>query len=405
MKKTTFYFLSMALFSVAGLVSCSQTEEPAPTPYENPFEGKDMVEWIADIRLPEEFKTRAAASGIVGSDGLYTFSREIDRLWYAVYYNGAYLYDSEMEQAPDALKTADGFTVPFKFHQQLDPTQIYIFFWAGNKQDNVTVSNATVSDAINLNFTNRCVSVNPKYMNGNNSDLQEYDSFSNYVQLSSTSDVTDFNMKVILKRPFAQIHVLSDEFTYPGVKASFPNGVTVVPGFGVEKATTSNYSENLVSPTTWFFDSSISLTPSFKMNEFTYSLTDYEFTNRLSGTSPERVKFKNRTMDYLGCYYVFAPIVKTQLKYPLSSGNTNEIGYLNLAFRKSGENLSSSEFAAVKLPENGIKANNRYVVYNKNNSGGGPENPNPGPGGFISNSYTFEVIPSPDWDATEETIY
>lgn len=413
MRIKQFYLPALALLMLGGLISCTDQDEPQNVESGTVFNpnDKDNIEWSADIVLPDDFKTRAPASGTVGSDGLYTFSRQIDRLWYAVYYNGAYLYDSEQELAPDAIKKGDAFTVLFKFHKDLDPTKIYIFFWAGNQQDNVTVADVTKSDAITLNFKNRCVSVDPKYMNGNNSALQEYDSFAGYFQLSSTKDVSNYNMKVTLKRPFAQIHVLSDEFTFPGVTAAFPNGVTVVPGFGTLAATTSNYTTNLVSPTTWFYDSSISLNPTYKKNEFMYTLTDYEFTNKLSGRTPERVTFKNRLMDYLGCFYVFAPIEKSPLKYAASSGNTSSLQYLNLAFRKNGSNISSSEFAAVKLPTEGLKANNRYVIYNHANTGDGdgggspsdPDNPGGG-GGFITDSYAFEVVTAPGWDGTEETV-
>lgn len=398
MTLTKFYLFGISALALAGFASCSQAEEPSQPA--NPLESKDNIEWSADIALPDDFKTRAAASGSVGSDGLYTFSREIDRLWYAVYYNGTYLYDSEQALAPDAIKKGDGFTVLFKFHKDLDPTKIYIFFWAGNKQDNVTLSDATVSNSITLNFANRCVSVDPKYMNGNNSALQEYDSFAGYYQLSPTKEVSNYNMKVTLKRPFAQIHVLSDEFSYPGVTAAFPTGVTVVPGFGVDSATASNYTSNLVSPTTWFYDSSISLSPAYKQNEFMYSLTNYEFTNKLTGVTPERVTFKNRLMDYLGCYYVFAPVVKAPLKYAASSGNTSTIQYLNIAFRKNGTGIGSSEFASVELPKEGLKANNRYVIYNKSNNGDGDGNG--GGGGFITDSYAFEVVTSPSWDGTDD---
>lgn len=391
-------FLSGAFAFIALLSSCSQSDEP------NQVQGatgeKDMVEWIGEFNLPDNLRTRVAATGSVGEDGLYTFSREINRVWYAVYYQGSYLYDSEQSDTPDAIRKGDGFTVLFKFHKELDPTQIYIFFWAGNNEDNVTVSDATSSDAINLNFKNRCVSVNPVYMNGGNSALQEYDSFAGYFQLSPTKDVTNYNMKFTLKRPFAQIHILSDEFTFPGVSTYYPSGLTVVPGFGTSEASTSNYTSNLMSPTTWYFDSSIALTPSYRKNEFQYTLTNYEFTNTLSGSTPERVTFKNRKMDYLGCYYVFAPIEKSSLKYAVSSGNNSTLGKLNLAIRKKGDAIGTSQFASVDLPAEGIQANNRYVIYNHANTGDGDGGN--GGGGFVTNNFAFEVVTAPSWDGTNE---
>lgn len=397
-------FLSSSIFMVLiGMASCTQGEEPVPTAEKT--NDKDMIEWTADIKLPDDFKTRAAASGTVGSDGLYTFSREINRLWYAVYYNGAYLYDSEQALAPDAVKKGDGFSVLFKFHKDLDPTKIYIFFWAGNTEDNVTVSDVMDTEAINLNFNNRCVSVNPYYMNGSNKELKEYDSFSGYIQLSSTKDVSNYNVRAILKRPFAQIHVLSDEFSYPGVSVAFPNGVSVIPGFGSDIANSSNYANNMQLPTTWFFDSSLTMSPAYTQNEYRFTSSNYQFTNNLSGTSPERVTFKNRTMDYLGCLYVFAPVSKAPFKYPMASGLSSSLGKLNLAFMKKGEDISKAQYAAVSLPADGIQANNRYVVYNRQNTGdgdGGPGGNDGDGGGFVTASFTFEVVTAPGWDNTTD---
>lgn len=234
-------------------------------------------------------------------------------------------------------------------------------------------------------------------MNGNNAELIEYDSFAAYVQLASTNNVTDYNKSVTLKRPFAQIHILSDEFIVAGGTEGYEDGITVMPGFGSETASSSNYSENLVSPTTWYFDDSINATPGFKKNEFSYSLTNYEYTNEWSGIAPERVTFKNRFMDYLGCYYVFAPVVKSQLKYAESSGNPAVLGKVNLAFRAKNETLDNSIFVPVELPSDGIQANNRYIIYNKASSEGGN-------GGFLSSNFVFEIITDTEWAASDQEI-
>ena len=157
----------------------------------------------------------------------------------------------------------------------------------------------------------------------------------------------------------------------------------------------------MVSPTTWFYDSSLDLTPGFLKNEFQFSPTTYEFTNTLSGVSPERVKFKNRTMDYLGCYYVFAPIEKSPLKLAQSTGTPYTLGKVNLAFRKVGDNISSSEFATVDLPAEGICANNRYVIYNKAADDLEDDDNN---GGFISKKFVFEVVTDPEWENPDTEI-
>ena len=402
MKHKLLTFTLMGALASTMLFSCKNAEEPIQS---SPVivDAEGMVQYSLTVNIPDDMRTRAAAEAIVGNDGLYSFSRTIDRLWYGVYYNGQYLYDSENTVYPAWSMVENGkFNAYFKLHQEIDPTQVKIFFWAGNEDDNVTVSDVTSSDAINLNFKNRCVSVNPLYINGN-TELKEYDSFAGYVQLSKQKENPNFNETVILKRPFAQIHILSDEFTFPGVNVYYPNGVTVVPGFGKEEASALNYTNNMMALTTWFFDSSIDLPNAYTKDEYIFSQNNYEFTNNLTGTSPERVKFKEREMDYLGCFYVFAPIEKSPLRYATASGNTGTLGKLNLAFRKPAESLGNAEFVSVDLPVDGIQANNRYVVYNHENTGDGDGGK--GEGGFVTNTFTFEIITDSAWNDTIDSEY
>lgn len=391
MKLKNFMFCGASLLASTLLFSCSQENEPGNVPNV----GTDSVEFFATVQLPDGIRTRAAAPGTVGEDGLYTFTREIDRLWYAVYYDGELLYNSEQEDAPNATKVSNGyFKVPFTFHNKMDFSKIYLFFWAGNAEDNVTTLDATsATGGININFAKRCVSVDPKYMNGDNSELEEYDSFAGYTQLATSNDVTTTNITYKLKRPFAQFHILSDEFTVPGL-TTYANGVTVVPGFGAESATSTNYNDNLLSPTTWYFADEIADDSNYKQNEFTYSLTNYAFTNNLSGESPERVEFKERTMDYLTCYYVFAPVVKSVLKSAATDGGS-EYAILNMAFYPKGGSLADAQFASVELPTDGIAANNKYIIYNKSASDGGN-------GGFLSSAFTFTIEADKTWGANEE---
>ena len=396
-------FCGASLLASTLLFSCAQENEPVNIPT---FNGG---EYVATIQIPDGIRTRAAAQGSVGNDGLYTFSRTIDKLWYAIYQDGKYLYDSETEAAPQPVYNSDGkFTLTFNFDKANDPSKTYIFFWAGSSSDNVTTDDVTtVTDGINLNFKKRCVSVDPKYMNGDNERLEEFDSFSGYVQLSESSSVTNNSLYVTLQRPFAQIHILSDEFTVPGVSSAFPNGVTVVPGYGSAAASTANYAQNLLSPTTWFFDDEID--GNYKKNEYKYDQTTYNFTNELSGSATERVTFKNRKMDYLGCYYVFAPVVKADMKAAATDGGAT-YGKLNIALYSKGSNLANAEFATVSLPEGGIKANNKYVIYNKpidgsGNQGGGGDEPGEGDDevnkGFLSTSFLWDVIIDDAWGDDE----
>ncbi|MCM1491460.1 MAG: hypothetical protein NC095_11660 [Muribaculum sp.] len=402
MFKKLFLYSAVAMMASAGLASCSQEEEPVGS-LANPID-KDAVEWNLEMNLPDDMKTRAAASNEKGTDGLYSFTREINKIWYAVYYNDALLYDCTSAEAPQAVKNGDKFTMLFRMPKIYDPTKIKVFFWAGNSEDAVAISNNTsTTSGINLNFQNRCVSVDPKYLNGGNSTIAEYDSFAGYFQLSTTTNVTNYNLKVTLKRPFAQIHILSDEFTTPSVKAAYTNGITVVPGFGRYAATSSNIAQELVSPTTWFYDSSLSLNPSYKQHEYMFTQTNYEYVNNLADTWPTRTTFKERDFHYLGCYLVFAPNdASANIQGATATGNTAKYSKLNVAIRKTGDALSSSIFKAVDLPADGIRANNRYVVYNTKKTGNGDGDGGEGGGGFVSDSYAFEIVADNNWSGTSE---
>lgn len=413
MKFKRFIYSALSVVALAGLGSCSSSEDIPQIPVQNPLD--DQVEYSFSLKLPDEYRTRsAAAPGTVGSDGLYTFSRAIDRIWYAVYVDGKFLYSSEDPLAQQAMKKDDGsFGLVIKLHKEQDPSKVHLFFWAGGKDDSVTTSKTgvpnlnDVNTKIKINFNEGCVSISPKYLNGDNSTLNEFDSFAGYFQLSATATPESFSRTFTLKRPFAQLHILTDELTFPAVAAGYPNGIATHPGFGKARVNTGNVTGNIVNPTTWFYKNGDTMTYSQNDLFFTDNSTAYEFTNHCSGNSPERVTFKGRTMDYLGCYLIFAPQVKQAMKD--SSGT---YAYFNIGFKDPNNMSQYTEFASVKLPTSGLKANERYVIYNhyvdptNPGSGGGdddPEDPDGGGnGGFISNCFTFEITTAPGWDGTVE---
>lgn len=414
MTKKLFNFTAASLLAVAGLASCSQADEPEMNVV-NPSDS-ESIEWTLEMDLPDMPKTRAAGQGVQGNDGLYKFEREINRLWYAVYYNDQWIYDCTTPESQQAVKIGDNFSLVFKLPKLYDPTKVKLFFWAGNADDKVTTDNVTsVSDGINLNFKERCVSLSPKYLNGDNISIAEYDSFCGYFQLAPTTNVTNFNLKFTLKRPFAQIHILSDEFTDPLTRDAYPQGFIATPGFGRDRmgASASNVANELVTPTTWFYDNSISLNPAYKQGEYMYTQTNYEYTNNLVNAWPTRTTFKGRDFHYVGCYLTFAP-TDGVVKGAAATGNQSNYNYLNVAFRKPGEGLGQALFKRIKFPSDGIRANNRYIVYNhKTNPGDGgqstdPNDPDPDPSGggdLVNDVYGFEISADTGWNGTTDDIY
>jgi len=407
-----FLGMAAAVLTAFGLASCSQNEDSTLNP--SMLEDKDAVSYTLEMQLPDDFKTRAAAPLAKGSDGLYSFTREINKLWYAVYYEDQWKYDCTTAEAAQPSMTGDKFYLVFKLAKIYDPTKVKIFFWAGNAEDKVTVDYSQ-TDAeegnINLNFKARCVSIDPKYVNGSNSSIAEYDSFCGYFQLSPTTNVSNFNLKFTLKRPFAQIHVLSDEFIDPMVRDAYPLGFVASLGFGraAEGASATNMSSDVVVPTTWFYDNSIGLGDAYKAGEYKYTQTNYEYTNNLANTWPNRTTFKGRDFHYTACLLTFAP-VDGILKGAQTTGNVGNYQYLNLAFRMPDKTYGdkTTMFRKVNLPATGIKANNRYVVYNHLTTPTDPNNPDGGGSGgndLVSDVYNFEISNNSVWDGTGETKF
>lgn len=383
-----------SIFSLLALCcSCSSQDEPQVTgSIANP--SGDVVEWSLDMDLPDEPKTRAAASVSPGTDGLYAFTgREINKLWYAVYYEDKLVYDCTTPEAQQPKKIGDNFNLVFKLPRLYDPTKVKLFFWAGNADDAVSTNNVTsVSNGINLNFAERCVSIDPKYVNGGNTSIAQYDSFCGYFQLANNANVTNRNLRFSLSRPFAQIHVLTNELTDPGVRFDWAGGAVGTCGFGRWSASAGNMSTEMAVPTTWFYDDSKSLNPAYKAGEYIFSQNTYEYTNDLANTWPSRTTFKNKDYHYLGCMLTFAPTVAANLKGASASGNAALYGKFNMAIRKPslGYGDSTASFVSADIPSHGIVANNRYVVYNGQ-----------GPGPF-SKSYHFEIVTDNVWGGATE---
>lgn len=379
----------LTLFLAIFCFSCSSDDEPEFGSVVNPT--GDVTEWSLEMNLPDVPKTRAASSLSKGTDGLYTFPvRDINKLWYAVYYNDEWIYDVTTDEAPQPEIKGDSFHLNFKLPKIYDPSKIKIFFWAGAKDDKVTVdyTKIKVDDGINLNFKERCVALSPKYLNGDNTSIVEYDSFCGYFQLSTTTVPKDYSPKFTLKRPFAQIHVLSH--LDDGDKATFSDGLVVVPGFGRNQIneSNSNISTDLVTPTTWFYDNSKTINPSYKKDEYIFSQTNYEHKNSLQSTWPDKTTFKGRELYYLACYLTFAP-ADGIVKGATASGNTSKYSLLNVTLRNYGDNINKSESNEhpIVIPSDGIKTNNRYIIYTTNKI-------------TKTQQYTFEIILDSPWEST-----
>lgn len=79
MKHKLLTFALIGALASTMLFSCKNAEEPIQS---SPVivDAEGMVQYSLSVNIPDDMRTRAAAEAIVGTDGLYSFSRTIDRL-------------------------------------------------------------------------------------------------------------------------------------------------------------------------------------------------------------------------------------------------------------------------------------------------------------------------------------
>ena len=356
-------FLSFALTAAVGssmLFSCQNSEEPTPAMEENRDE---MVEYTITAQVPDEIRTRAAASASIGESGLYEFeNRTIDKLWYVVDYNGTVMETNSLER-----NDSNPFLVTYRMEGNSDPSKLHFFFWAGSKDDDVQFITTEKSQGlININAKSFFVLLdNKKFLS---TELKIYDSFAGYYQFAESNDNSVRTKTITLKRPFAEIHVIADDFADTDLKEDYQDGFRAYYGFGSSQS-------QLNLPNRWNY------------LDKTYSLEDSRsifFYNALDGESISQVTFKERQMDYYTLFYSF-PIT------------TDELTYLNVNVYPGNQASSGKKSFSIQLPEDGIKANTKYVIYNKRRSEGGT--------GFLEGVYNYKILADNDfdWESTEQS--
>lgn len=123
-------------------------------------------------------------------------------------------------------------------------------------------------------------------------------------------------------------------------------------------------------------------------------------------TIPQEVTFRNRKMFCAGSYLMLAP--ENKKNYMASS--TSEV--FNFTLSLSGNVGSDTELIGVNIPAGGIKANEKYVLYNKNMGSGGdgpnpdPDpDPTPGPDTPFTNHYVLDVVIDANWGGGSQIEY
>ena len=379
----------MGAMASTTFLSCQNSEEPIQI--NNSYSEKD-VEYSISVNVPDEMRTRGASIATIGESGLYEFpQRTINKLWYAVYYDGALKTNSTVTRNDN-----QPFSVKYTMSGTSDPSKLYFFLWAGNSDDKITdnFSSFPSSNIMAINYSSKYVLINPEEFH-NNANFQFFDSFAGYVPFSDTFDVESRSKSIILTRPFAQITVLTDDFKDTDLAQEYPNGIHVLSAFGNEKITEDNVNQQLLFPNQWYFASD---TYGYLETSKLYAGSQgygykylFDFVNKLDGQNPSSVLFKDRKMDYLTCFFTVAPTKQSNF-----SKSEVILDKLNLTVDTKNFGASTSpylssktmKYVSIDMPEEGIMANTRYIIYNKKRSEGGT--------GFLDGIYNYEILVSND---------
>lgn len=333
--------------------------------------------------------------GSIGESGLYEYShREINKLWYAVYYeNEVLLYDTVENNTG-----SNSFQITVKLEELIDPTKLYFFFWATNKEDTrliyINADNDYPAGLVELNYNNMNVTINPRWIDANYSDyLHYYDSFTGFFQFSDNKDEKGRSKTFILKRPFAEIHVLTDEFIETDLYKEYTKGITSICGLGNEQMCQENWNKLMYMPLVWNYgQKNLEYNNRFKYSN--NANLSFCFFNDLKGNE-NRVRFKDREFDYIARFHILAPDI-TEEYYYNNDGSPLTFNLLNMMFWEYidygiGQRIHD-RYVSIPLPEGGLKSNNKYIIYNKRFSEGGT--------GFLEGFYDYEMIVEPNnlWD-------
>lgn len=375
------------------------------------------------ITMPSnELKTRADQDPTLsyGSDGLFSFSRTIDKLWYAVYNNGDLLYHSFQPGIPQAVYNTDDKTFSLdiqipKINEQINLNEYSVFFFAGNALDKV--ENREITDGIGLDFANKTLYAYPANLSkteaaGEMFNPQQYDFFARYTTLDNVVD-SDYNGNVTLIRPFCQVSLLTDELTQPVILSALATDakvtVTTTPSVFSQKGTTTTQT----LPYAWNYGTDNVLLKD--LYQVTFSLQSRAFNNVENIYSiPQEVTFKNRKMFCLASYLMLCPHDRRSYNPGAS------VEKFNFELSVVGNRNSTATTISADVPTGGLQANEKYVMYNRkfNSNGGGSGDPNDpddpqngdddgkgGEGGLFSKHYIIDVVIDPAWNGGQNIVY
>lgn len=415
--------LGMAIVCLAATMSSCSNEEEVKNPVQPGTVDLSNCESVnLSIGLPvDEPKTRAGESAeptfTYGTDGLFTFSRTINKLWYAVYHNGKHIYNSMQPGIPQARYKEDSesfvldIQIP-KINGQVKLSEYSVFFLAGNSLDKV-VENQHISDGIGLDFENKTMYADPAFLNtttvnGEMYNPQQFDYFAKYTTLDKLVGGGENKGEATLIRPFCQVSLLTDELCQPMVlNALSTNGkvrIDTTPYISSQKiassANTLSYGWNYGTDEILTLDAS-------ELAFVLYSRAFDNSTNAYGNTIPQEVTFKDRKMFCCASYLMLAPSTKKAYD---NKAQKAQFGF-NLSI--NGNAGSTTATALADMPSASLRANEKYIIYNKHyNTGdrdedgdGNPDDPDGGDGGIFTEHYALDIVVDPVWSGSNESEY
>ena len=417
----------VALTMATSVASCSN-EEAVKMPETMGTSLENCGTVSLTVKMPVyDLKTRAGQEpGVTyGDDGLYCFNRVIDKLWYAVYNNGTLLYHSFQPGIYQGVYNSEDETFKLNIripliNGQIKLNEYSVFFFAGNSLDNV--QNKEIADGIGLDFANKTLYAYPAFLNksiasGEMFTPVQYDFFSKYITLDKVVD-DDLNGSVTLTRPFCQVSLLTDELCQPAILSTYASdykvAVDTTPSMYTKNA--SSTSESL--PYGWNYGTDALLTKS--RSELSLTLNTRAFNNvDNSLTIPQEVTFKNRKMFCTGSFLMLAP----DSRKAYNQDSTSERFKFDLI--ATGNRSSTTACVSAKVPSGGLKANEKYIMYNrkfnpetgelgdpddpddKDPDDDDPDKPDPNrpDGGIFSSNYIIAIEVDPTWDNNSNIVF
>lgn len=403
MKYKAFKSAISALIMATLVVSCSEessmTSQIDFDPLRNFVYAPDdsWAQHLISVAVPTEDEIRSRAleeyeapsfqssECVVGADGLWSFNLHLEQcdLWYGVYLeldNGKMrlLFDSSDADTPKPVKDSSDeskWTLVYSLPKTINKSKISIFLYAGHRGfthvvgRNGIINNCTDWDA-KFDFTTTELEMNPQTGGQPHSNGYFYNGF--YYCGPAFGGGEDAPADIHLKRPWAEIHVLTQEFVDYGELNDifFPEGVYSRLGMSYEG-----------DWDTWYWRRSDYYLKIDGKNTVPWGHNNpiCKWHNTLKGGNHERVTFEGKKMDYLGCFHV--PVTKSLNDYGISHGGWNGgISYGNngnpcfsITDKFYDENggaysgIQPQDISQVStrdnLPETTFSENSRYVYY------------------------------------------